>query len=192
MRWGQRKSPAERVAAAQAKTNRKAVRQDERHDQMWRNSANDSARAFWVYHAAKKDMKKNGIPALNNSRKYKGKDLKANPKLRQQYMKDFSDAFTKSMNQQSLHQIGLDSTGTKMVKFTYDMSDPQVPKGKIVTIGGTKKKVKHSAIDIPDLPDEIPVTFTFGPNGEIVDVIYDDPVEHSEKVEDFLVGVLAQ
>lgn len=190
MKWGHKKS-AERVAKAQAKSNRKEVRRAERHDEMWRQSANDSARAFWVYHAAKKDMKKNGIPALNNSKKYKGKDLKSNPALRQAYMKDFSDAFTKSMNAQSMKQIGTDSSGTKAVRFTYDMSDPMVPKGKIVTIGGKKPKVKHADdINVPELPDEIPVTFKFGPLGEITEVIYDDPVEHSEKVDDFLTGFL--
>jgi hypothetical protein len=184
MKWGHRKS-AERVAKQTARTNRKLVRKSERQDERWRASSNDTARAFWVYHAAKKDMKKNGIPALNNSKKYKGKDLKANPALRRQYMKDFTDAFTKSMNEQSLKQIGTNSAGTKKVTFTYDMSNPNVPTGKIVTIGGGKGKVKHDDLGhadlvVPPLPAEIPVTFTFGPNGEILDVIFDDPVEHSD------------
>ncbi len=190
MKWGHRKS-AERMAKATARANKKEVRKAERNDQRWRDSANSTARAFWVYHAAKKDMKKNGIPALNGSAKYKGKDLHKNEALRQQYMRDFTNSFTKSMNAASAKQIGTNAAGTKKVVFEYDMSSPFIKTGKIVTIGSKKDKssAKHADLVVPPLPDEIPVTLTFDGLGHVIDVEFDDPVEHSEFFDRFDIDV---
>lgn len=90
-------------------------------DAKWERKVSKSGTIIKVWNGAAKTVNVK-IDELNNSPKYKGKDLTKNPKLLKQYDDDMSKIMTKALNDTSAKVVG-SSASKKKLEFTYDMND---------------------------------------------------------------------
>lgn len=95
-------------------------------DKKFEKTASKSSTFFAVYNDAAKRMNNTEIDRINNSPKYKGKDLTKNPTLQKAYYKEYADTFTKMLNASSDAHLGTNASGTKRVNYSYDAASGDI------------------------------------------------------------------
>ncbi len=110
----------------------------QRKERNWEKKVSSTRSYIKVYNKTADSMNATVIPNINNNPRYKNKNFNdpKNEKLKNQYLKEYEDAFNKFMKEHSLSELGTSPSGTKQAIFSYDFDAGEVK--------FEFKEVKHS------------------------------------------------
>ena len=147
-----------------------------------------------VYKSARPKIKK-GTRLLNQSPSYKDKNLNGNPTLKKKYNTEFSKMVESQLNAASTLK-GHDLTKNYVLNFEYNVDTSIAPKVTIKQNATMANRpiVKSEARQVRKLKhadegdgDEFPMNVVYDELGHIIDMSFDEPLEHSDiDMDDFL------
>lgn len=162
MKWGVRRDNA---GAGKQASEKKIAKLDKKFER-----GATSKQYFAVYNSMAEKMNKTEIDRINNDPRFKGKDMSKPSKLQDAYYKEYSDTATKALNEASASIIGSNASGTKVVKFEYDVTKTAFPTCAIYDAD----RVKH-ADDAQEIELEV------DDNWFILSMKLPSTIEHSEE-----------
>ena len=159
MKWGVRKAqkaqnqadrakrladrhPSRNNKRRAARTQKEADRRARRQDKKWEKDAAKNKTYFKIYNDGA-DRINREIDSFNNRPEYKGKDFTKDSPDTQKYYKDYS-AFATKHFQAAADAHGTNFSGTKKIKFTFDIDTDFMPQAQIVSVDA-----KHADGDPP-------------------------------------------
>lgn len=113
MKWGVRRSDD-----GSTRSERKAAKKTAKADQKFEKKAGSDKVFYDVYNKAAKSANAK-IDTINNSAKYKGKDLRSDSKLMTQYNRDVQTMFNKSLKE-AADSMGTNASGTRRYGIQFD------------------------------------------------------------------------
>ncbi|ALY08694.1 hypothetical protein FDH65_gp07 [Arthrobacter phage Circum] len=172
MKWGRRKATDESSG-----TSRKEAKKIAKADAKWERKSSQSY--MKVYNQAADRMNNGGIEKFNNNSKYKDKDLSKDRKLEKEYFSEYSKLMTNMLNDIAKTE-GVNPSGTKRLKFEYDVESDPMPRASIIEVD-----VKHDGIGV-----NTRVETKFSDLGQIISIRFIDEnlISHGEQ---FIEALLA-
>jgi len=162
MKWGVRKDP-----------NKSSNKKMDKADKKWSRKAMSSGTYGKVYNAAMNEINQVGVHKLNNSPKYKGKDLKKDTKLQDAYLKDYARMTKETFNRHSDKLVGTSATGRLKLEFNYDVDYGSLPTRAVIST-----EIKHSNTGV-----ELVIKLNYSETGHIISMEIEDPLlKHSNNL----------
>ena len=134
-KWGVRK---DRGHEGKRATNKKIAKLDKKYEKK-------ASKAYGkVYNATSNELNNRIIPQINNSSKYKGKNLLKDEKLYREYLNDFNKEVNKTIQKHADDIIGTNASGTKKVSYKWNFGEDPFPTFEIVDVNAGRNNLKHA------------------------------------------------
>jgi hypothetical protein len=143
-----------------------------REDKKWAKSVtNNIRRKVDVYNSAAARMNATEIKRINNKPEYKGKNLLKNKALQEKYMKEYTEVFTKVLNEEASKKYGTSPSGTRKVRAGFN--DYGLPIFEV-------NEIEHAS-------NQVIYVATVDENGFITSIsIKEDEISQTDLVEEYL------